>query len=134
MTISEVARQAQVGVETIRFYEREGLIAQPRKPISGYRQYSAQHVERVLFLKQCQSFGFTLAEASTLADSLDAGAVNCSSTCSLAERKLVELKKKIAEFELLASKLESLLDSPCRRDANAACSVVEAFKNGSGTV
>ncbi len=130
MTISEVARQALVGVETIRFYEREGLLAQPRKPQSGYRQYTATHVERILFLKQCQSFGFTLAEAATLADSLESGAPTCEQTCNLAERKLTELKRKIAEYQKLATRIESLLDSPCRRTANADCSVVAALKTG----
>ncbi len=130
MTISEVARQALVGVETIRFYEREGLIAQPRKPQSGYRQYTESHLERIRFLKQCQTFGFTLAEAATLADSLESGAPTCEQTCDLAERKLLELKKKIEDFQKLATRIESLLDSPCRRTANADCSVVAALKTG----
>ena len=130
MTISEVARQALVGVETIRFYEREGLIAQPRKPQSGYRQYTANHVERILFLKQCQAFGFTLAEAATLADSLESGTPTCEQTCNLAERKLIELKRKIDDYQKLATRIESLLDNPCRRSANADCSVVAALKTG----
>lgn len=130
MTISEAARLAKVGVETIRFYEREGLLAQPRKPQSGYRQYSASHVERIRFLKQCQSFGFTLAEAAVLADSLDQGKATCQSTCDLAERKLAELRAKIAEFRSLEKRLEALVDSPCRRQANAECSVVAALTSG----
>lgn len=130
MTISEAARLAQVGVETIRFYEREGLLVQPRKPHSGYRQYAAQHVERVRFLKQCQSFGFSLAEAGTLAASLDAGVVSCEETCKLAERKLMELNRKIAEYQLLAQRIQTLVDAPCRREVNADCSVVATLKNG----
>jgi MerR family mercuric resistance operon transcriptional regulator len=51
MTISQLARRAQVGTETIRFYEREGLLAQPRKPVEGYRQYGETHLERVRFVK-----------------------------------------------------------------------------------
>jgi MerR family mercuric resistance operon transcriptional regulator len=131
MTISEAAGLAQVGVETIRFYEREGLLTQPRKPQTGYRQYTTHHVERIRFLKQCQSFGFSLAEAGTLASSLDSGAVSCEETCKLAERKLVELNRKIAEYQLLAQRIQSLVDSPCRREANSDCSVVETLKNGS---
>ena len=130
MTISEVARQAQVGVETIRFYEREGILAQPRKPQSGFRQYTSAHVERIRFFKQCQSFGFTLAEATILANSLDAGEATCQTTCDLAERKLLELHKKIAEFQQLAKRLEALVDSPCRRTPQADCSVVAALKTG----
>lgn len=130
MTISEVARQAKVGVETIRFYEREGLLDQPRKPVSGYRQYNTNHVERIRFLKQCQSFGFTLAEAGMLAQSLERGAATCENTCNLAERKLHDLRAKIAEYEALAQRLEKLVDAPCRRQQNTNCSVVDALKNG----
>lgn len=129
MTISEAARLAQVGVETIRFYEREGLLVQPRKPHSGYRQYAIQHVERVRFLKQCQSFGFSLAEAGTLAASLDSGVVSCEDTCKLAERKLEQLNRKIAEYQQLAQRIRSLVDAPCRREANADCSIVATLKN-----
>lgn len=130
MTISEVARLAQVGVETIRFYEREGLLKQPRKPGTGYRQYDASHVEKIRFLKQCQAFGFTLAEGAMLAGSLEQGAATCETTCDLAERKLTELRKKIAEYQALASRLEALVDAPCRRRNNRECSVVNALKTG----
>ncbi|MBM3758791.1 MAG: MerR family transcriptional regulator [Acidobacteria bacterium] len=130
MTISEVAKQAKVGVETIRFYEREGLLEQPRKPVSGYRQYLTSHVERIRFLKQCQSFGFSLAEAGMLAHSLERGAATCEDACNLAERKLKDLKAKIAEYEALARRLENLVDAPCRRQQNAQCSVVDALTNG----
>lgn len=129
MTISETARLARVGVETVRFYEREGLLAQPRKPQTCYRQYTAKHVERIEFLKQCQSFGFSLAEAGKLAASLESGVATCEETCKLAERKLEELKRKIAEYQQLAQRIEVLLDSPCRREANTDCSLVAALKN-----
>lgn len=127
MTISEVARQAKVGVETVRFYEREGLLKQPHKPDSGYRQYNTTHVERIRFLKQCQSFGFTLSEAGMLAQSLEQGMATCENTCTLAERKLRDLRAKIAEYEALAEKLEKLVDAPCRRQQNSHCSVVDAL-------
>lgn len=127
MKISELARAARVGVETIRYYEREGLLPQPPKPRSGYRQYTAAHLDRLLFLKQCQTFGFTLAEAATLADSLDHGSATCEQTCALAERKLAELERRITEYQTLASRLQRLLDSPCRRSASADCNVLRAL-------
>lgn len=130
MTISEAARLAKVGVETIRFYEREGYLQQPRKPRNGYRQYGPDHLERIRFLQQCKNFGFSLAEAAQLAASLQEGKASCESTCDLAERKLTELRAKIAEYELLAQRLEKLLDSPCRRQQNASCSVVAALVCG----
>lgn len=127
MTISAAARQAEVSVEAIRFYEREGWLRQPRKPVQGYRQYSAEHVERIRFLKQCQRFGFQLAEAAALADLLHSGQEACEATCTLAERKLAELRVQIAEYEALAQRLEALVDAPCRRQANLECSVAKAL-------
>lgn len=130
MTIAEAARRAGVGVETIRFYERQGLVAQPAKPINGYRQYNEKHVERIRFLKQCQQFGFTLAEGAQLAASLEAGKANCATTCDLAERKLAELHRKIAEYQALAQRMEDLLREPCRGKRGEECTVVSAIREG----
>jgi MerR family transcriptional regulator, mercuric resistance operon regulatory protein len=131
MTISEAAREAQVGVETIRFYEREGYLAQPPKPQSGFRRYTLAHVARLKFLKQCQAYGFTLAEAVELAKAMDAGESPCEETCSLAERKLAAVRKDIAELTALAGRLEKLIDAPCRRKQNPSCQVMEALRSGS---
>ena len=65
-TISKLAKEANVGVETVRFYERKGLLEQPIKPIQGYRQYTEQALSRLLFIKRAQYLGFTLAEISSL--------------------------------------------------------------------
>lgn len=119
-----------MGVETIRYYEREGLVAQPAKPKNGYRQYSEKHVERIRFLKQCQQFGFTLAEGAQLAESLEVGSTNCATTCELAERKLVELRRKIAEYQALAARMEALLSEPCRGKRGEECTVVSAIREG----
>jgi MerR family mercuric resistance operon transcriptional regulator len=128
MTISQLARRAQVGTETIRFYEREGLLVQPRKPQEGYRQYGDEHVERVRFIKQCQGFGFTLQEAKDLLGMLDRGEADCEPACNLAKRKIAELRKKIAEYKALAERLEALLDRPCASRRAANCAVIASLR------
>lgn len=125
MTISELARRAQVGTETIRFYEREGLLAQPRKPAHGYRQYEARHLEQLRFIRQCRGFGFTLAEAKQLLQlwerneeaGTEARQGTCHEACELAQRKVVELRQRIAESEALAQRLEKLLAQPSRAES-----------------
>lgn len=129
MTISELARRAQVGTETIRFYEREGLLAQPRKPVSGYRRYGAEHLERVRFIKQCQSFGFTLAEAKELAEMLESNEASCTEACDLATRKIGELQKRIHEYELLVGRLQGLLAKPCKTGEKHGCGLIEELQN-----
>jgi MerR family mercuric resistance operon transcriptional regulator len=130
MTISEAARAAQVGVETIRFYEREGYLTQPPKPLSGYRRYTAAHVARLRFLKQCQTFGFTLGEAAELARAMESGESVCEETCSLAERKLQAVRERIVELQETAQRLERVIDAPCRRTKNVECRVVDALRGG----
>lgn len=66
LTIGQLARHAGVGVETIRFYEREGLLAEPERRPSGYRQYPAEVVRRVRFIRHAKELGFTLREIQGL--------------------------------------------------------------------
>jgi MerR family mercuric resistance operon transcriptional regulator len=129
MTISELARRAQVGTETIRFYEREGLLAQPRKPLSGYRRYQEEHLERVRFIKQCQSFGFSLAEAKQLAEMLESNEASCAEACDLAKRKIGELRKRIAEYESLTTRLKGLLEKPCTTGDKHGCGLIEVLSS-----
>lgn len=130
MTISEAARQAAVGVETVRFYERSGLLEQPLKPASGYRRYTQQHVQDLRFIKQCQSFGFTLEEAAILRKMLETGDASCEPACSLAQRKLDQIEAKIEELSLLAERIRGLLDNPCLGRTNQTCSVMESLRKG----
>jgi MerR family mercuric resistance operon transcriptional regulator len=134
MTISQLARRAQVGTETIRFYEREGLLAQPRKPANGYRQYGTQHLDRVRFIKQCQGFGFSLAEAGQLLEMLDREEARCAEACDLAKRKIAELRKRIAEYEALTAKLSALLRKPCLSGDKHECGLMEELRNVNGNV
>ncbi|MDX2267086.1 MAG: MerR family transcriptional regulator [Bryobacter sp.] len=128
MTISQLARRARVGTETIRFYEREGLLVQPRKPPQGYRQYTEEYVSRVRFIKQCQAFGFTLNEARELLRMLERGEADCAPACDLARRKIGELERRIAEDKALLERLTALLDKPCRSQKTADCAVMETLR------
>ncbi|MGH8401042.1 MAG: MerR family transcriptional regulator, partial [Gammaproteobacteria bacterium] len=74
LTVSRVARAAKVNVETIRYYQRRGLLRRPAKPAQGYRTYSPETVERIRFIKRAQELGFTLAEIENL---LALGAGHC---------------------------------------------------------
>ncbi len=109
-TIGKAARMAGVGVETIRFYERRGLIEQPPKPaLGGFRAYPDETVRRIRFIRQAQELGFSLREIDDLlslrADpSSDAGDVR-----ERAEAKLTEVNRKIGELERIRTALETLL-------------------------
>ncbi|CAK2986926.1 Mercuric resistance operon regulatory protein [Vibrio crassostreae] len=124
LTIGKLADAAGVNVETIRFYERKGLITQPQKPIEGFRQYSSEALQRIHFIKQAQDLGFTLDEISSL---LKLGDKDCQEVQAFAQQKLILIRKKIIDLQRLESNLSNLIDQ-CSSTPNSSCPIVDSFK------
>lgn len=124
-SIGKLAQAAQVSVETIRYYERRGLITQPPKPAQGYRTYTKATLARILFIKRAQELGFTLEEIENL---LVLGESHCSEVQELAESKLVSVRSKINDLCRLERVLEGLV-TLCRSNPdNTACPIVESLQ------
>ncbi len=129
MTIGKAARKAGVGVETIRFYERRGLIEQPPKPLEGgFRVYPDGTVERIRFIREAQELGFSLREIDELlslrADpSTDAGAVR-----ERAEAKRHQVTEKIAQLDRIRTALDRLIAACPGSGALRACSIMEVLE------
>lgn len=107
-TISRAARQAGVHVETIRYYERIGLLAR-RRPAGGYRVYSRDEVERLRFIRHCQSFGFSLKEIRELLDLRDDDGATCVDVCGLAGQKVSEIESKIRALRAVRDELKRII-------------------------
>lgn len=122
MTIGQLAKSACVNVETIRFYERKGLIQQPNKPPSGYRQYGESSLQQVLFVRRAQALGFSLDEIKELMNL----ATSCEGVQDLAEHKLRLVRKKIASLQSLEANLTALISS-CQNNNQASCPVIESL-------
>ena len=105
-TISKLAKELSINIETIRFYERKGMIQQPEKPTTGYRHYTDEIRNRIRFIKRSQDLGFTLEEISTL---LELKYQSCDETQKLATNKLAKVQEKIADLTRLEKALKSLL-------------------------
>ena len=128
MTISRAAHEAGVGVETIRFYERKGLIAQPPKPEgSGFRDYPVETVQRVRFIRLAQEIGFSLREIEELLSLRADPAADCSDVRDRATAKLTEVNRKIARLEQIRGALEELIAACPGRGALRTCSTQEAL-------
>lgn len=113
MTIGQLAAQAGVGVETVRYYERRGLLPEPpRKPgaahHAGYRQYDAGALARLRFIRNAQELGFTLAEIRELLELRVAEGTTCRDVKARAETKLADVERKIAELDQLRRALSSV--------------------------
>ncbi len=134
LTISKTARQAGVGVETIRFYERKGLIRQPLKPRNGgYRTYPDETVRRIRFIRQAQRLGFSLREIEELLTLRAAPGADCADIQKQAKAKLEEVKNKIGELEKIGSALRAVIASCPSRGGLDGCSIIGALENPAPT-
>jgi len=98
MKIGQVAEQADVSVDTVRFYERRGVLPRPERTDSGYRTYTPATVERIQFARQLQQLGFTLDEVIDALHTADGGDVSCSSERWRLETVVERIDLKIAEL------------------------------------
>ena len=128
MTIGKAASNAGCGVETVRFYERRGLIDQPTTPANGgFRVYPEPTVERIRFIRQAQELGFSLAEiAGLLALRADPSA-DCAEVRDHARAKLDEVDRKIAGLEHLRSALAQIIAACPGQGALGACTIMDAL-------
>jgi MerR family mercuric resistance operon transcriptional regulator len=118
-----VAALAGVNVETIRYYQRRGLLDEPRKPLGGYRHYPADVAKRVRFIKRSQALGFTLEETASLLR-LD-GADCCADTRELAVHKVALIERKLVDLAAMRDALAALVRqcAPARSKRRARSSV-----------
>lgn len=129
MTIAKAARKAGVGVETIRFYERKGLIDQPPKPkVGGFRAYPVETVERIRFIRQAQELGFSLREILELLSLRADPETDCADVRERAEAKLREVGRKIAGLRSMDRALRTLIAGCPGRGAVDTCTIMEALE------
>lgn len=131
LTISELAKAAGlgVGVETIRFYERKGLLTEPPRSASGYRQYPPAAVERLRFIRRAQGLGFTLEEISDLLELRVDEVAACGSVEARARAKLESVGEKIAELRRLQRALKRLVVACQARQPTSECPILEELEH-----
>jgi Hg(II)-responsive transcriptional regulator len=128
MRIGEVAQRADVNVQTLRYYERRGLLPAPRRRPSGYREYPADTVRLVRFIKRAQELGFSLSDIAELIALRRDPAQNCASVCAAAARKAADVADRIRQLTAVHSVLEQLTQA-CESAAGNGCPVIEALED-----
>ncbi|MGJ0484278.1 MAG: Hg(II)-responsive transcriptional regulator [Methylomicrobium sp.] len=121
-TIGALAKQAGVNVETIRFYQRRGLLAEPVKPLKGIRHYAEQDVQRVRFIKEGQKLGFSLDEVAELL-SLEEGR-HCREAREIALKKLVLIRERIEGLRTMETALSNLVASCASNTDSVSCPLI----------
>ena len=128
LSIGEVARRAGVGVETVRFYERQGLLEEPARKASGYRQYAEEVVARLRFIRRAKELGFTLREIKGLLGlRLDASATRAE-VRQQARAKVADIEARIADLQRMRDVLLRLIKK-CQGDGAATgCPILGALE------
>lgn len=131
MRIGEVARRAGVGVETVRFYERKGLISRPSRPAAGgFRSYPAEAARRISFVRRAQQLGFSLVEIAELLELETGEGARCVDVRRRAEAKRQDVQAKIDNLEQIRDALDVLIDACPGEGPARACSILEAIGSG----
>ena len=128
LTIGKAAKKAGVGVETIRFYERRGLIEQPRKPGStGFRLYPADTVQRIRFIKRAQELGFSLREVEELLSLRTDPSSDCGNVRAADMVKVKEVEQKTKELKQIRAALHAIIDACPGQGDIGTCTILEAL-------
>jgi len=127
LSIGKLAQAAGIGVETIRYYQRLGLIAVPARPAGGIRRYSANTVERLLSIRRAKELGFSLKDIAQL---LELGNGECTDARQIAEQKVAGIRAKINDLQAMAASLQQLIER-CDESRPSCCPILETLTNPS---
>ena len=127
LTIGQLAQRAGVGVETIRFYEREGLIAEPPRRPSGYRDYPLEAVIRIVFIRRAKNLGFSLKEISELLNLRVRPRRNCALVKRNADAKIADIDTKMAGLRRMRRALLELTKACEKRTPTTECPILASL-------
>lgn len=126
MRIGELASRTGVNIETIRYYERAGILNAPPRAANNYRCYDEGHRRRLGFVRRARELGFTLDEIRTLLSMIDAGDYTCAEVKSLGERHREEIRRRITDLERMERAMAAIL-SGCQGGQTPDCSMLESL-------
>jgi Hg(II)-responsive transcriptional regulator len=126
----ELAKRAGVNVETLRFYERKGLLPAPTRRASGYREYPPGDVRRIRFIKRAQELGFSLGEIRDLLALRSRRGATAAEVQSRAEAKLADIRRKIADLRAIEVALEKLTDACPGEGPLDECPILQHLDGG----
>ena len=131
MRIGELAGRAGCQVETVRYYEREGLLPAPRRSAGNYRMYGPEHAERLAFIRRCRSLDMSLPEIHKLLSSIERPDADCGPVNALLDEHIGHVAARIAELKLLKSELDAIR-AHCKGDEPARnCGIIASLAHPS---
>jgi MerR family mercuric resistance operon transcriptional regulator len=131
LTIARLAQAADVGVETVRYYERRGLVPRPTRKVGAYRRYDGNHVARIRFIKRAQELGFSLEEIEGLLELQDG--TDRRTIRSIAGNRLGQIRSRIADLHRMEKALAHVLHECETHSAKPHCPIIEAIVHRAGS-
>jgi len=128
MKIGELAKATQTQTETIRYYEREGLLPEAARTEANYRTYDESHVQRLAFIRHCRSLDMTLGEIRTLLDFKDAPDESCTDVNALLDEHIGHVAARIRELKALEKDLKLLREQCASGQASASCGILSGLE------
>ena len=132
LTIGRLARAAGVNVETVRYYQRRGLVDEPKRALSSVRRYGAESVDRIRFIRRAQELGFTLEEVKNLL-ALEDGR-SCKATHDLAVTKLAKVKTRLEDLNRMRRTLEELISQCEVSRGRISCPIIASLATRSNSI
>jgi len=126
--IGDVAKQTGVKIETIRYYEKAGILNSPERGQNGYRLYTKAHIEHLMFVKRCRALGFSLSQTLSLLNLANSEGRTCQQISQKAEKQLKDVRAKIDDLRRMENVLSAYVDA-CPRDASIDCPIVTALSD-----
>jgi MerR family mercuric resistance operon transcriptional regulator len=126
LTIGQLAKAAGVNVETIRFYQRKGMLREPARPLGGIRRYTEEAAARVRFIKTAQRLGFTLDEIAVLLKLQDG--THCAEAREIGEHKLADVRARLANLKRIEAALSGLIRECQSRRGNVSCPLIATLE------
>lgn len=127
MKIGQLAKRAHTPVETIRYYEREALLPEPLRTAANYRHYQPQHLERLLFIRQCRALDLSLAEIRTLLEVKDSPTAVCDTANQVLDEHIQHVETRIHELQELAQQLRQLRKQCHSESAASDCGILQGI-------
>lgn len=134
LKIGELAKRAGCSVETIRYYEREGLLPAPARSAGNYRLYGGAHINRLQFIRHCRSLDMTLDEIRTLLKFRDTPEDDCSEVNTLLDKHIGHVAHRIVELKLLQTQLKTLRSFCHSAQATKDCGILQSLSNKEGSI
>jgi Cd(II)/Pb(II)-responsive transcriptional regulator len=127
MKIGDLAKRAGCKVETVRYYESEGLLPEPARSEGNYRLYGESHAERLTFIRNCRALDMTLGEIRALLGFRDGGGQDCGDVDALLDEHIDHVAERIAELQRLEAQLRALRQSCAERRSVEECAILQVL-------